>query len=257
MAENQEKLAFTPLLAGIVVGALVVGGLIGAGIVLLAGGSSKIRSASGQGVVNLFPEKSTAVGNEWVVKIDDYAVSKKDFEEAAKEAFKAYRQQYDQLPAEQKAQIPMPDDSNFKKLYLEEIIKQNIVTLKAFTDNDFKAKVTPAMLSMMMRQALVQLYVQSKMPDQTAFIPSKVEIDQYYKQNKEQFDKTGASATQIKDYITQQLARQKLQVWQNEFLQQAKEGFKITRNPEIVGTAPSIGVNPAGAGNGLIPAGTN
>jgi hypothetical protein len=183
-----------------------------------------------KGWVNLLPDKAVSLSNDWIVQIDDYAISKTDYDASVKEAFKTYCAQYDNLPENQKMTVPVPDEKEFRKLYVEELIKQNIITLQALSDPEFTNKIGSATVLMMLRQALVQLYVQSRMPEQSYFLPTKDEIDQYYKQNQEQFDKTGASATQIKDYITQVLARQKLQTWQNEFYVKIKEVYRVKRN---------------------------
>ena len=252
MAENNEKFSFNPMAAVFMAISLIVGAGIGGGVVLLLKSGSKVSIAagSGLGVIDLFPAKASEVGDNWVVKIDDYAVTKSEYEDGVKEAFKLYKAQYDQLPAEQKAQIPMPEENAFKKQYMDLLLNQYIVTLKAFSDGVFSSKSSQILLKSSIRQALIQLYMQQKVTDQSIFIPSKVEIDQYYKQNKAQFDSTGASATQIKEYINQTLSRQKLQEWQAQFLAQSKEGVKVIRNPSLSQGQGSTMQSPT---SGLIP----
>lgn len=224
--------------------ALVVGIIIGGGATyLLKSGSGSSGKA---GSVNVYPSKAN--GSEWLVKIDDYVITKPEFEDGLR-YFMA------QIPEQQRANLP--NEAYIKKQYLDSLIGQYVIVLKAANDGSLNTKESQFIMSAAVRQAIYNFYLQKFIPqDKSAFIPSQAEINQYYNQNKAQFDRMGASADQIKQYAINDLGQRKLQLWVSDFIEQAKESYKIQRNTDVL-QKEGITASPApgGAMTGPAPAG--
>ncbi len=71
----------------------VVGLVIGGAIIFFAFG--KKANAN----ISLYPTKASEVGNDWLVKIDGYAISKNEFEEG-------YKFFLSQIPEQQRINLP-------------------------------------------------------------------------------------------------------------------------------------------------------
>lgn len=215
---GEKKLDFWLFVAG----AFVVGLLAGGGILLLTQGGGPV----GKGVISLYPTKASAAGNDWLVKIDDYAITKAEFEEG-------YKYFLAQVPEAQRASLP--DESVIKRQYFENLIAQYVIDIKALNDGIHKSPEGELLLKTALRQAIYQIYLQKNLPqDKSGFMPSKVEIDQYYMQNKAQFDKLGMKADQIKQYAIQEISQRKMQEWVATFIATKKESFKVQRNESLI-----------------------
>ncbi len=193
----------------------IVGVLIGGGVTLALRGGS----VSGDSI-SLYPPKSSLVGGDWLIKIDDYAVTKSEFEEG-------YKYFLNQIPEQQRANLP-PDT---KRLFFENLLSQYIINLKALKEGLPKTREGQLLLRTAIRQAIYQIYLTKNIPqDKNIFMPSQIEINDYYMRNKAQFDKLGLKSDQIKQYAIQELSQQKMQLWVQGFVAQAKESFKVERN---------------------------
>jgi len=210
----EEKTVNSNIWLYVVLG-FIAGILIGGGITLaLRGGSTPGDT------ISLYPPKSSAVGNDWLIKIDDYAVTKSEFEEG-------YKYFMSQIPEQQRASLP-PDT---KRLFFENLLSQYIINLKALKEGLPKTREGQLLLRTAIRQAIYQIYLTKNIPqDKSIFMPSQIEINDYYMRNKAQFDKLGMKSDQIKQYAIQELSQQKMQMWVQGFVAQAKESFKVERN---------------------------
>ncbi len=211
--------------------------------ILIGGGTAYILKggASGSGYINLYPPKS---GSEWLVKIDDYVITKADFEEG-------YKYLLSQIPPERQNNLP-PDT---KKQYFESMINQYIMTIKALNEGILKSPVNSVILDNYIRQVLAQLYIQKNLPlDKSSFVPSKMEMDEFYNQHKAELDRAGMKSDQLKQVIVQEIERQKQQVWLQQFMAQVRETIKIQRNNDLL---QQEGISMQPQNNLILPMPTN
>lgn len=241
-----EKPQFSVFTIAIIGGAFVVGLLAGGGIMFaVKGGGVKMSGESG---VSIMPVKAKDAGSDWVIKIDDYVITRSEYESGAKEAYKQYKAQYDQLPADQKMKVPVYDEATVKKVYLENLLQQYIVVLKAMGESGFNTAENMLVIKSGLRQLVMQQYLLTKAPNQKTFEPTNDEVNKYYTQNRAQLEATGMPMSQLIEAIKRQLAQQKQQEWLAGFVGQVKENFKVTRNTDVLG---SDAVSAPGAGMGL------
>lgn len=209
-----EKKENTMILAG----ALVLGLLIGGGIMFFVKGG-------GNGSVNLYPTTSAQVGGDWLVKIDDYAIGKNEFDTGFKMAMNLY-------PEQQKAAYP---EGFWKQQYLDNLISQYVITLQAMKSGKFEQKEPKIYLQAAIRQAVYQIYLLQNIPqDNSGFAPSNDEISQYVAQNSTQMDRMGLNSEQRKMYAVQDLKNRKMKMWEAQFVERTKENFKIQRNDALL-----------------------
>lgn len=193
-------------------GALIAGILVGGGVVYFVSGG-----LGGNGTLYMYPPKSSP---DWLAKIDDYVITKADFEAG-------YQQVLSQIPEEKRPFI-RPD---MKKQYFESLLKEYILCIKALNDGIQKTPENQIILKSYMRQLLSNMYLQKNAPtDKSIFLPSKIEVDAYYAQNKADLDKSGMKSDQLKQYIVQMLGRQKEQAWIESLVTTVKESIKVERN---------------------------
>jgi hypothetical protein len=193
-------------------GALIAGILIGGGVVYFVSGG-----LGGNGNLSLYPPKSSP---DWLAKIDDYVITKADFEAG-------YQQVLSQIPEEKRPFI-RPD---MKKQYFESLLKEYILCIKALNDGVQKVPENQIVLKSYIRQLLSNMYLQKNAPaDKSVFMPSKMEVDAYFAQNKADLDKSGMKSDQLKQYIVQVLGRQKEQAWIESVVSTVKETIKVERN---------------------------
>lgn len=219
----------TTLMIGIVLGGLVV--------LLLKGNGGFVA-----GGINPYPPKASEVGGDWLAKIDDYAISKNDFDEG-------YKYFISQIPEAQRSKLP--DESVIKKQYFDNLVGQYVITIKALNEGIANSKDGQMLLKTALRQAVYQIYLNKNMPqDPAVFMPSKMEIDQFNQQYMGQFDKLGYSAEQRRQAAIQQLSQTKMQQWAAEFVTQTKENYKVQRNNDLLNKE---GFNQISSGNLLSP----
>jgi hypothetical protein len=169
--------------------------------------------------------KSKGEGGEWLAKVEDYVITKKEFDES----FAFF---LDQLPEGQKV---LMDESAYKRQYLNELVMQYAVLAQAMQEELLADEDTVLLLRSAIRQAIYKLYISKSIPkDQSRFMPSEQEISQYYNQNKDKLTQMGLSAEQMKRYIAQQLAGQKIQLWAADFLDKTKEKHSVKRNEALL-----------------------
>ncbi len=215
---------------------LFIGIILGGGIMMLLKGGG----FGGRGV-DPYPPRASAVGGDWLAKIDDYAISKADFEEG-------YKFFMNQIPAQQRMQLP--DESVIKKQYFDTLVGQYIVTIKALNEGLAGSREGQLLLKTALRQAIYQIYLNKNIPqDPSVFAPSKAEIDQYNRQYSSQFDKLGLNAEQRRQYATQEISQRKMQAWAAEFINQIRENYKVQRNPDMMN---KIGISQTPQGGGLL-----
>ncbi len=221
-----------PLVAGI---SFLIGLVIGGAIIFFTYG--KKASAN----ISLYPPKSSQVGSEWLVKIDGYAISKKDFDEA-------YKYLISQIPEQQR--INLPNESLIKYQVLETLISQYVLVVKALNSGIYNSEENKMLINYAVRESIYKVYLNSAIKDPAVFKPTKAQIEEFYVQNKDQFEKLGWKADQIKMYAEQQIYNKNLQEWMAKFVTSTKEEFKIEKNSNLMeklgipSTPPAV--NPQG-----------
>jgi hypothetical protein len=169
--------------------------------------------------------KSKGDSGEWLAKVEDYVITKKEFDES-------YNFFLDQMPEGQKV---LMDESAYKRQYLNELVMQYVVLAQAMQEDLLADEDTALILKSAIRQAIYKIYINKSLPkDQNRFMPSEQEINQYYNQNKDRLTQMGLSAEQMKRYIAQQLAGQKMQLWASDFLDKTKEKHSVKRNEALL-----------------------
>lgn len=211
-----------------IVGALIIGVLAGGGTTFLLLKTNKVSDTLD--VQSILPVKANNSVSDWLVKIDDYIITKSEFEDG----FQYYMTQ---IPDSQRANLP--SESVIKRQFLDNLIAQYVINLKAINEGIPASKEGQFLLKAALRQAIYSIYLQKSIPqDKSAFTPTKIELDQIYKQYEQQFNQRGWNADQRKQYMNQvvapQLSQQKLQNWVSEFVGIAKENYKIKRNEELI-----------------------
>jgi RPA family protein len=203
--------------------------IVGAGAGFATGFFVKPNQISQSGMVSLYPSSASEVGNEWLVKIDDYAISKKEFEEG----FEYFMSQLKQMAAQQG--MPEPSEEQYKTMYLDNLISQYVLVIQALKEETFADKENELLLKLAIRDAIYKVYLNKYLPeDEAVFQPSRVELNQAFNQYRDQFAQMGWSSEQIRQYLTQQLAQQKMQIWMQNLVNQTKERYKIERNRELL-----------------------
>lgn len=205
---------------------IVAAFLVGAGGGFL-GGYFLPKKGGSSGVINLYPSKASKVGAEWLVKIDDYAISALDFEEG----FDIWYQQMAQAMAQQGQ--AMPDASMYKGLYLDELISQYVVVIQALEENIFNDSTNKLILNTSVRTLIYQVYLNKQMSSGLDFKPNDREINAAYLQHKDKFP-PGTPTKQIRIYLEQQLSRQKQEIWMKTIVSQTKEQHIVKRNDELL-----------------------
>lgn len=194
------------------IAALIAGILVGGGVVYFLNGNT-----GGTGSLNMYPPKSSA---DWLAKIDDYVITKADFDQG----FMALMAQ---IPEDKKAGLPQ----DIKAQYFESLLKEYILSIKALNDGLQKDPTNQIMLKSLVRRYLSNLYLQKSAPlDKSGFMPSKMEMDAYYTQHKEELDKSGMKSDQMKQYIAQDIERQKEQAWIEQLVTTLRDSIKVQRN---------------------------
>jgi hypothetical protein len=203
---------------------LMIGIVLGGAVIFAVKGSG--FSAGG---INPYPQKSSEVGGDWLVKIDDYAISKAEFDNG----LQIY---LSQLPAEYRGR-----ENLFKKEYFDSLIGQYVITIKALNDGFLNDKENQLLIKTALRSVIQNYFIQKNAPkDPSAFMPSKLEIDQFNVQYSSQFDKLGYSADQRRQAAVQELQKRNFQKWAVDYMNQVKENYKIQRNNDELN---KLGIN--------------
>lgn len=203
---------------------ILIGGLGVFFVSLALGNTPNTRNNE---ALQLYPPTSSEVKSDWLVKIDNYAIPQKEFQELY-----AYTIQTLEKQGRDLSQMP---ESTIKAQLLESLIGQYAIVIQALKDGVVSEKNSRNLLKMQLDQAIQQLYLQKLMPtDRSQFIPSKVEISQFYEQNKSELAKRGYSAKQIKELATKELFNRKTQAWIQKTVEEIKEKYKIERNSNLI-----------------------
>ncbi|MCX7820429.1 MAG: hypothetical protein N2258_01990 [Brevinematales bacterium] len=197
----------------------IVGLVIGGAIIFFTFG--KKANAN----ISLYPQKANEVGNDWLVKIDGYAISKSEFEEG-------YKFFLSQIPEQQR--VNLPNESVLKYQVLENFITQYVLTVKALNSGIYNSPDSKLAIKLALRDAIYKLYLKSAIKDESIFKPTKAEIEDYYMRNRAQFEKMGLKAEQIKMYAEQDLYNRKLQEWIATFVNSKRQEFKIEKNDALM-----------------------
>ncbi len=168
---------------------------------------------------------STNDSKDWIVKIESNVIGKEEFDNG-------FQYLLSQVPENQKATV---DEKTMKKQYLNGVLMQNIVLMQAMEDDLFSSDDANIVLKSALRQTIYQIYLNKALPkDKQRFTPTDDEINKYYEQNKERLLQMGLNADQIKQYASQELSQQKIQVWVQEYLEKLKENYRIKRNQDAM-----------------------
>lgn len=223
--------------------AFVAGLLIGGGAIFLLKGNN----ASSK--ISFYPTKSSAAGNNWLAKVDDYAITQEEFEDA-------FRLYMTQVPESYRASLP--PEATLKAEYLNQMISEYAILIKALDSGLLNKKETALQFKAAMRTAISQLYLGQNAPqDPGAFMPTKAEKDAAYQQYKAEFTRRGYTAEQINQVLDQQLVQYKKQEWVARFVQQTKEGFKVQRNEAKINSLGLVPQQPQQAAPFGMPGSTN
>ncbi len=211
---------------------LLVGGLT---VFFVSTGLNQSFSASkNSSVISLYPKTADTVQKDWLVKIDNYVIPKKEFEELYDYTLQTLKKQGANLSQ-------MPSEGVIKGQLLESLISQYAIVVQALKDGIVAEKDSHQLLEMQLRQAIQQLYLQKLMPtDRSQFMPSKVEINQFYEQNKSELAKRGYSSQQVKQLANEELFKRKTQIWIQKTVEEVKEKYKIERNTALI---KQLGIN--------------
>ncbi|MFN4215972.1 MAG: hypothetical protein ACK4HQ_01015 [Brevinematales bacterium] len=214
------------LVVGIVIGLVV--GLVG-GAFLMKILSSQRDGAFALEMVNPLPKTKAT---NWMAKVGEYVITQEDLEKGI-ELFLS------QVPAAQRSQFI--NNPSLKSQILEELINQYVVVMEASKDKNFDNPENRFLLQAATRQAIYQLYLKSHLPSDTSvFLPSEAEINAFYDQNRAQLSRMNIPASQMKQFIQQELGNRKLQEWVARYVMQLREAYPIKRNTEVMGTQPSL-----------------
>lgn len=202
--------------------AFAIGLLAGGGIVYFLTSGKK-----GGNTVSLYPPKAKEIaGKDWLVKIDDYVITKEEFETG-------YQILLSEIPESQR--LNLPDENILKAQYLDTLQSEYVLTITALKEGLHKTPEANVLINSAIRGAIYRLYLKKNSPkDVSVFKPTKVEIEEYYMRNKSQFEKLGWKADQIKRYAEQDIAQKKIQEWVARFVLSKKEEFKIEKNKKLL-----------------------
>ncbi len=214
MSNENKNLWIILIIAAFVVG---LGG--GFGIKALMGGSSSKGDS-----ISLYPPTVAQARGQWLAKIDNYVITKEDFDLLMA-----------QIPQEQLAAYGSPDD--VKRYVFNQLIDQYVILIEAQRSGVLNDKKTRYMLSAALRQAIYQVYLEQQVKDPSIFAPSKLEEEQVYKQYGAMLRQQGKSATEIRDIIQQEVQKQKFQVWMKQFVTEARDKYKIEKNASVLDKA--------------------
>ena len=194
--------------------AVVVGIIVGAGFTSLINQGFSPKGGS----ISMFPP--VYHGQDWLVKVDNYVITKKDFENY-------YKLNIAQIPASQLASV---SEGVLKKTLLDNLLGEYIINLKAINDGTIdKASATEAL-----RQAIFSIYMNKYSPqDKSIFVPSSDEINEFYQQHKAQIDPR-MTADEITSYLKQFLSQQNYQKWANDFINASKSSYRIVSNSDLL-----------------------
>ncbi len=203
-----------PLWLGVLLGFLVG---LGVGLVPFFVGGQKTNPS----LAMFSPLHSTKATN-WVAKVGEYVITQEDLEWGVLLFL-------EQVPANQRAQLM--NSPELKAQLLEEFINQYVVVLEALKDKSFDTPDTRFLIQASVRQAVYQLYLRKRLPaDTSVFLPTDAEINAFYEQNKAQLSKMNIPASQMKQFIQQELGNRKLQEWASRYVMQLREAYPIQRN---------------------------
>lgn len=232
--DNKSVLMIVLIIAG-----LLLGGGLGFIIARSTGsstdGSSVASSGSGntkkQPSINLYPSTLDEVGDDWIVTIDDYAFRFTDFEES----YELMESQISQLIVQYYGIAP--NESQMKEVYLEQIIPSYVLAIKALDEGVMEDEETVELLKNAIIQSLGTIYLEDILPeDEDYFTPTNLEIEEYYSLYKDQLleykNAYGLTAAELKELVSAQVQQQKLQIWQEEIVQEAKEEYKVKKNSD-------------------------
>lgn len=222
----------------LIVVALVIGGGIGFIITKSVSPASESegttagnRTTEKAPSIELYPPSIEEVEDDWIVTIDDYAFRFTDFEES----YELMESQISQLIVQYYG--ISPTESQMKEVYLEQLIPTYVLAIKALDEGIMEDEENRELLQSAIIQSLGTLYLETIIPeDDDYFTPTNLEIEEYYTLYKDQLleYKTayGLTATELKELVSAQVQQQKLQLWQEEIIEQAKEEYKVKKNTD-------------------------
>lgn len=224
--QHKEKI-MQKLSSGVSLGLGVVIGLI----VGLVGGAFLMNSLSSQNagtILEMFNPLPKTKATNWVAQVGEYTITQDDLDRGL-ELFLS------QVPAAQRAQIL--NNPSLKAQLLEEFINQYVVMMEALKDKNFDTPENRFLVQASIRQTVYQLYLKNHLPaDTSVFLPTEAEINAFYDQNRAQLSRMNIPASQMKQFIQQELGNRKLQEWAARYVMQLREAYPIKRNTQVMGT---------------------
>ncbi|URA10496.1 SurA N-terminal domain-containing protein [Thermospira aquatica] len=185
--------------------------------------------------LTMFYPLPSVKSTNWVAKVGQYVITQEDLD-------RGIQLFLEQVPANQRAQLM--NSPELKAQLLEEFINQYVVLLEALKDKSFDTPETRFLIQASVRQAVYQLYLRKHLPSDTSvFLPTDAEINAFYEQNKAQLSKMNIPASQMKQFIQQEIGNRKLQEWAARYVMQLREAYQIQRSvnapmPSPVNTLP-------------------
>ncbi|MCX7882215.1 MAG: SurA N-terminal domain-containing protein [Brevinematales bacterium] len=196
----------------------------------LAGGAllMKLLTPKTHPSLEMFNPLPKTKGTNWVAQVGEYTITQEDLD-------RGLQLFLSQVPANQRAQIL--NNPSLKSQLLEEFINQYVVLMEALKDKAFDTPENRFLIQASVRQAVYQLYLKSRLPaDTSVFLPTEAEINAFYEQNRAQLSRMNIPASQMKQFIQQELGNRKLQEWAARYVMQLREGYPIKRNTQTSST---------------------
>ncbi len=164
----------------------------------------KLYSFDGSNSIKNFISRniySTNTNDDWIVSIDGVYIGRNEFEEG-------YRYFQSQIPQDQRSKLP--GDSEMRKMYLNNMIYQDLVVMQALNDGKVWTPGFDLVLKRMLYQAVYQLYLSEIIPRE-AVTPTETEINEFYKNNSNSL--LMYSDQMKREYAVKTLSEQKIKQW--------------------------------------------
>ncbi len=225
------------LIIGLIVASFLVGGAMG---FLVSGSNVSSTSSSISSYLNDL--EKPILGGDVIVHIEgpngrSLDIYRKDFEREYELVLRSTGASDSQLAL-------LMRDKEYKKNFLESIIAEYLVYLKARSENIENTDNGKIVLRLAARQGLQNLLYQ-KVLLKNLKEPTEADIDKAYRKYRAEFRKRGITANQAVQIIKGELLRQQLLLAQRNFINSLKEEFRIERKGEFAesssgGGTPSL-----------------
>lgn len=177
---------------------------------------------------DIYPHTVDQLGDDWILSIDNYGLRMSDF---------LYG--YDFVKDDLETLITSTygitlDESEMREVYLDETLPTFLIAIDALDYGYHEQEEVIPLIRYTVYETLATIYLEYARPDDdTYFDPDDDEVNAYYALHKTELKSLGG-ATQIKDYIKDQLIQENYLEWQSELLTTLTEEYKISRNWDLL-----------------------